>query len=134
MDDTPLPPPPAAIEANKLTLRAATKADLDDITDVVQAGFPDDPEWDYRFPYSEKYPEDNRKWTRREYDEYLEQPDKYAVLAATAPVETDGKTSSKVIALAVWDISVLTKSTGGGKQPSYNVSAGDENAHFTLWL
>ncbi|KAF2810817.1 acyl-CoA N-acyltransferase [Mytilinidion resinicola] len=97
----------------KLTLRLATKADLDDITKVAQAGFPDDPEFDYRFPERKKYPEDNWKWTRQEYEEYIDQPEKFAVLVVTAPVESDGETANKPISLAVWDMSVLTNSKGG---------------------
>ena len=45
----------------------------------------------------------------------MNQPEKYAVLVVTAAVKRDGKIESKPVALAVWDISVLTKSTGRGK-------------------
>lgn len=101
--------------AERLILRTASKADLDDIASVAQAAFPDDPGWNYRFPYRKEYPEDNWKCTRNEHEEYLDQPDKYAVLVVTATVKTDSKVKSKPIAIAVWDISVLTKSTGGDK-------------------
>ena len=113
---------PTPVGADNLTLRTATKADLDGLTRVAQAGFPDDPEWNYRFPHRKEFPEDNWKWTRREYEEYLDQPEKYAVLVVTlkAAVEIDGKVESKLAALAVWDISVLTESTGGGKVFSLN--------------
>lgn len=106
---------PKSNEAKRLILRTASKADLDDTASVAQAAFPVDAEWNYRFPYRKEYPEDNCKWTRNEYEDYLDQPDKYAVLVVTATVKTDSKVKSKPIAIAVWDISVLTKSTGGVK-------------------
>ncbi len=93
-----------------LTLRAASLDDLEDLTTVAQAAWPDDPQFDYRFPYRDEYPQDNRKWVRQEYREYLEQPDKYAVLVVTARDNHD-----RAVALAVWDISVRTKQKGGGK-------------------
>ena len=99
----------------KFTLRKANKSDLEDITTVAQAGFPDDPEFDYRFPKRDKYPEDNRKWIRREYQAYLEQPEKFTVMIITTPVEKDGQVASRAIALAVWDMAVLTEATGGGE-------------------
>jgi hypothetical protein len=99
-----------------LELRFATKADLDDITDVARSGFPDDPEFDYRFPHRHEFPEDNRKWIRREYEQYLEQPEKFATLIVTATVVSDeGVTRDRAISVGVWDISPMTKSTGGSK-------------------
>ncbi|KAH7377964.1 acyl-CoA N-acyltransferase [Cadophora sp. MPI-SDFR-AT-0126] len=100
-------------DKSTFTLRKADKSDLEDITTVAQAGFPDDPEFDYRFPKRDKYPEDNRKWIKREYQAYIEQPEKFTVMIVTTPVEKDGQVASQAIALAVWDISVLTEATGG---------------------
>jgi len=94
----------------RLTVRKATLADLDDITTVAQAGFPDDPEFNYRFPLRHEYPEDNRHWVRQEYREYLEQPDKYAVVVITAE-----DNDNRPVALSVWDLKVLTPHQGGGE-------------------
>jgi hypothetical protein len=106
---------PTMPEAAELKLRQATKSDLDDITKLAQVGFSgDDPELDYRFPYRMKYPEDNWKWTKRQYEEYLDQPEKFTVLVVTVPVACGGHLSEKVISLAVWDMSVLEKPNGGG--------------------
>ncbi|KAI0834246.1 acyl-CoA N-acyltransferase [Hypoxylon sp. FL0890] len=85
----------------RLALRTATPDDLEDIATVAQEGFPDDPEFNYRFPYRQKFPEDNRKWIVQEYREYLEQPDKYAVIIITA-----SDNDNKAVALSVWDISI----------------------------
>ncbi|KAI0384708.1 acyl-CoA N-acyltransferase [Hypomontagnella monticulosa] len=91
----------------RLTLRVATSCDLEDIATVAQEGFPDDPEFDYRFPHRLEYPEDNRKWILQEYKEYLEQPNKYAVMIITASDNDD-----KAIALSVWDMSLATAHQG----------------------
>lgn len=97
-----------------LVLRAATRDDLDDITRIVQAGFPDDPEVNYRFPHREQYPADYMEWTRKEYENYLDQPKKFVVHLIEAPSESDGEVVMKPAALAVWDIAVLTKSNDTG--------------------
>ncbi|KAI2602325.1 acyl-CoA N-acyltransferase [Hypoxylon sp. NC1633] len=91
----------------RLTLRTATLDDLEDIATVALEGFPDDPEFDYRFPYRFERPDDNRRWIVQEYREYLEQPDKYAVIVVTASDNDD-----KAVALSVWDISVSKSHQG----------------------
>jgi hypothetical protein len=100
--------------APTFVLRSANHGDLDRLTTIAQQGFPDDPEWNYRFPARAQYPEDNRKWTRLEYEEYLQQPEKYAVLVVDAHFNNKGKNACEAIALGVWDISVLTKFRCGG--------------------
>jgi hypothetical protein len=109
------PPQSDRFARDPLTFRTATKADLDGITRVVQAGFPDDPGCNYKFPYRHEHPEDFWKWTRLEYEEYLDQPEKFSVNVVTAPVtQLDGTVIDEPIAIGVWDIAVETKSTGGG--------------------
>ncbi|KAI1374759.1 acyl-CoA N-acyltransferase [Hypoxylon crocopeplum] len=92
----------------RLALRAATPDDLEDIATVAQKGFPDDPEFDYRFPYRSACAEDNRRWIIQEYKEYLDQPDKYAVIIVTA-----SDNDHKAVALSVWDISIGKAHQGG---------------------
>lgn len=102
-----------------LELRKATMADLDAITRVVQLGFPDDPEFNYRFPYRQEYPEDNWKWVRREYASYVDQPKKYAVLVVTALVAgADAPPRREAIAVGVWDVATETESNSGGMSSS----------------
>lgn len=103
-----------------IKIRAAEKHDLDAITDIVKAGFPDDPGCDYKYPYRDKYSADFREWTRREYEEYLDQPDKFAVLVAIVAADAAGSAVDqsqadldRPIAYAVWNISVKTERTGG---------------------
>ncbi|KAI4859664.1 hypothetical protein F4820DRAFT_155562 [Hypoxylon rubiginosum] len=114
----------------RLALRAATLDDLEDIATVAQEGFPDDPEFNYRFPHRHDYPEDNRKWILQEYREYLEQPDKYAVNIVTASDNDD-----RAIALSVWDLSISRAHQGGDlgvpDNPSGEPRRDDVNAtHF----
>ncbi|KAK1081429.1 hypothetical protein LTR33_004692 [Friedmanniomyces endolithicus] len=94
------------------TLRLATKDDLDGIMRIVRAGFPDDPEVDYRFPARGTYPEDYLKWTRLEYEHYIEQPDKFVVHLAEIPDHSGSEVVMEPVALAVWDTAVLTKANG----------------------
>ncbi|KAI1135827.1 acyl-CoA N-acyltransferase [Hypoxylon sp. FL0543] len=114
----------------RLALRAATPDDLEDIATVAQEGFPDDPEFDYRFPYRQEFPEDNRKWIVQEYREYLEQPDKYAVIIVTA-----SDNDNKAVALSVWDISISKPHQGSDlgvpDDPNQQARRRDVNAsHF----
>ncbi|KAK4649347.1 uncharacterized protein QC761_118050 [Podospora bellae-mahoneyi] len=98
--------------AEILVMRKATKNDLDAITRVIQAGFPDDPGCNYKFPYRDKYPEDFWKYTRRQYEEYLEQPEKFAFNVVTVTNEEAGL-DDLPIAIGVWDIAVHIKAKGG---------------------
>lgn len=108
---------------SNVIVNLATIDDLDDLTRIARAGFPDDPEFDYRFPYRKQFPNDNWEWTRQEYKEYLKQPDKYAVLLATlSPSEEEEdhqeheleRSRPIPVALAVWNVAVNTASLGGG--------------------
>ncbi|SPJ82062.1 uncharacterized protein FTOL_09467 [Fusarium torulosum] len=97
-----------ALSGEPLTLRRATKDDLDDITWIVRDGSPDDPGTDYRFPYRDKYPADFWKWTRVEYEEYFDRPDKLVVLVVTAPILDDGQTIHQPVSVGVWDVAVTS--------------------------
>lgn len=104
--------PEVAILVNKtaedtLTRRQATLSDLDGIALLAQEAFPDDPERDYRFPYRAQHPKDNAKWTRREYEMYLEEPEKFRIIVVEAS-STRGGVKNKIVALCVWDIRHLT--------------------------
>ncbi|KAK7414081.1 hypothetical protein QQX98_007024 [Neonectria punicea] len=98
-----------------LAIRPANKADLNAITWIIKHGFPDDPGCTYKFPYRDESPEDFWKWTRLEYEEYLDQPEKFATLVVTAPVTSDGQVVHQPISVGVWDVAVETKSKGGDR-------------------
>lgn len=116
---------PSKLDASSgpIQIRAAEKDDLDAITGIVKAGFPDDPGCDYKYPHRHEYSDDFWKWTRREYEEYIDQPDKFAVLVATQLVAADASGSGigqsqavfdRPIAYAVWNMAVDTERAGGG--------------------
>jgi hypothetical protein len=96
------------------TLRTATKDDLDAITWIHIEGFTEEPRVHYCYPFRHQYPEDHWKWTRKEYENYLEQPQKYVVYVLEAPSEADGNIVYKPVGHAVWNIAVLTSALGMG--------------------
>lgn len=102
--------------SSELSLRKANAADLDAIADIIQAGWPDDPSCDYRYPGRKKYPDEFWTWTRREYQSYLEAQDKYVVLVMTAPVieaiESE-EGGGRPVAVGVWDVCVQKDSPPG---------------------
>lgn len=105
----------ASIKHRGFTLRPTTRNDLDDITRIHIEGFTKEPQVLYCYPFRFQYPEDHWKWTRKEYENYLEQPDKYVIHVIETTLETgDGSVVIKPVGLAVWNVSVLTKATGTG--------------------
>jgi len=103
-----------------LNVRAAAQADLDEIVRLVQIAFPDDPEFNYRFPYRDRFPEDNTTGVRREYAAYLDQPEKFAVMVVTTSDTNESEVQGHpIIALAVWDISVLTAAANDTSMPPH---------------
>lgn len=93
-----------------LHVRLATLKDLEDISSVARKAFPDDPEYDYRFPARKEYPDDHRTWITEEYREYLSQPEKYIVVIVTSTENDD-----RAVSLSVWDKAVHLPHRGGGK-------------------
>lgn len=98
-------------------LRSATKDDLNDITRIHVEGFTEEPYDNYCFPYRDRYPEDYFKWTRFEYENYIEQPQKFLVHVLVGSAEW----GDRPIGLAVWNLAVLTPGIGQGKAPSLPV-------------
>lgn len=94
----------------RLTLRRATMEDLDAVLEVVHGALSEDPKFDYRMPYRDRYPEDHHKWLRLEYQEYLAQPEKYALMMMTASDYDD-----KPISICIWDYAMNEPHLGGGK-------------------
>ncbi|KAJ4269899.1 hypothetical protein NW762_001568 [Fusarium torreyae] len=113
MGGGPISPASKDLSNEPLTLRQATKDDLDNITWIIVNAYPDDPGCDYRFPYRDEYPSDFWKWTRVEYEEYLNQSDKFVNMVVTAPVLDHGEVVHQPISIGVWDLAVRTDFTGG---------------------
>ncbi|KAM0563147.1 hypothetical protein ACHAPJ_000861 [Fusarium lateritium] len=114
MGGGPITPASKDLSNEPLTLRQATKDDLDDITWIITNAYPDDPGCDYRFPYRNEYPSDFWKWTRVEYEEYLNQSEKFVNMVVTAPVLDHDEVIHQPISIGVWDLAVRTDFAGGG--------------------
>ncbi|KAL3489019.1 hypothetical protein BJX62DRAFT_210413 [Aspergillus germanicus] len=92
------------------SFRVATKADLDELARVHIEGFTEEPQVHYCYPLRHEYPEDHWKWTRREYEDFLAQPQKYLVhvLEATAAANGRRSTTRTIAGHAVWNLEPLT--------------------------
>ena len=89
-----------------LELRRAIEEDLDSITEITRASFPDDPEWKYRFPDQHRFPEDNQIHIQQEYESYLNQLNKFIMLVVVTPVKTVKRDIIKMLVmLGIYDIS-----------------------------
>jgi hypothetical protein len=75
--------------------------------DVVLAAMPLDPQWNWRFPYRDQYPEDNYKYTKMLFEYFLDPEwDDWTVMVIEAPSNEDPNVS-KIVAFSVWDISYI---------------------------
>lgn len=87
-----------------LSLRPAGPFDIDALTNIGIAAFPHDPQWPYRYPYAQDFPEDHVKFTRERYVEWLKAAEgpvcKIMVVEINEDVE--GKGSRRVIAFGIW--------------------------------
>jgi len=99
------------IRRSEFALRAATEQDLEDITRVHVEGFTEEPYVHYCFPLRDEYLEDYWEWTKREYLDYLQQPEKY--LMHVLKSGTDDAAAAKPVGVAVWNLAVLSNATGG---------------------
>ena len=104
----------SSLSKSGFSLRIATNDDLDDIARIHIEGFTEEPQVHYCYPYRHQYPEDHWRWTRKEYENYLKQPQKYVVYVLEAPGEDDGSAVVKPVGHAVWNLAVLTEAIGMG--------------------
>ena len=88
-----------------MRLREASYADLEAITWVLLASFPNDPQWPYRFQWALVYPSEHRKHTRQRLSEYLDDSIKGVnkILVIEAPSNEDARIR-KVIAFATYKL------------------------------
>ena len=78
--------------------------DSDDLAKIMCTAFPDDPQWDYRFPSRRQYPEEHLKCTRRMLEGFLADADgentMVRVVTDRGLIKRPGP--PRPIALAVW--------------------------------
>ena len=86
----------------KITLRSANEQDLPALTSLVIASFPTDPQWNYRLPYRDQFPEDHYKYSMDRLDGFLSQvPRGCAVYMVAEAEESKGK---KIVGAATWQL------------------------------
>ncbi|KAI9659027.1 MAG: hypothetical protein M1821_001987 [Bathelium mastoideum] len=76
---------------------------------------PEVPQYSYRYRYRQEYPEDYRKYTRIEYERYLDPAwNNWHVMVAETQSDKETR-SSQIVALAVWDLSSINRRKYGGE-------------------
>jgi len=98
--------------------RLGVPSDVDAVTDVIIRTMPLDPQWNYRFPYREEYPEDHYKYTRM-LIEYFLSPlyNDWLVMVIEDTLEEDSD-ELRIVSFAVWDVSFINKRKhGSGYKP-----------------
>ncbi|KAK3316730.1 hypothetical protein B0H66DRAFT_605005 [Apodospora peruviana] len=95
-------------------MRLATEANLDAITRVVCVGVADDRGYDYIFPHHHEFPDNHWKWTRGLYKEYLDLPEKFALLVVAA---TGNGFVNEPVAVGAWDLALETEPAGAINPP-----------------
>lgn len=100
--------PSLAVAYPPIIVRNGTLADLDSILDIGLAALPMDPQWNYRFPHRQAFPQDQRDATRKRYLEFLKNSDG-RWLVTVAEMLTGNSVAP--IAFAVWNIDNLSEKT-----------------------
>jgi hypothetical protein len=114
-----------------MSVRPATKADLDQITALGLAALPDDPIWPYRFPGAKAHADHHYKYSRIRFSEYLDNVDAgvYSVMVVEAPSIEDPQ-QLKIISMSMWALpgwhSPEARSKAGG-DPPLQYSEGDNS-------
>ncbi|KAK3114203.1 hypothetical protein LTR53_007703 [Teratosphaeriaceae sp. CCFEE 6253] len=96
----------------QMALRAARRADLDEVAAVSVAAWSGGKQWAYRYPCKDSYPEDNYRHVKQNLDDYIGKAEAgthdFLVIESTSAEDADAK---KIIAYGVWD----KPHTGKGK-------------------
>ncbi|KAK3940278.1 hypothetical protein QBC46DRAFT_364202 [Diplogelasinospora grovesii] len=98
--------------------RKALPSDVDALTRVIIQAMPLDPQWNYRFPYREEYPEDHYKFSKMLFEYFLHLDyDDWLVMVVEDSPESDGNNTS-IVSFAIWDVSYVNKRRyGPGYKP-----------------
>jgi len=88
--------------------RLGLPADVEAVTSVIINTMPLDPQWDYRFPYRQQYPEDHYKYTRMLLEYFLDPSyDDWLVMVVEDSLEPGGP--REIVGFGVWDVSYVNK-------------------------
>lgn len=95
--------------ASTMAARRATCDDLKGLMDVVLSAMPQDPAWDYRFPYRHKYPEDEIKYQTLFFKLMVDPSyEDFEVNVLEAPSLEDPNIL-RIVAFAIWDVTYINK-------------------------
>ena len=96
-----------------MAIRAANLSDIEKVLEVVLSAAPYDPQWDYRFPYRKKYPEEHLKYTKLLIECFLDQTwDDWQVMVVEAPSLEDCNVTT-IVSISVWDVSFRNRRKHG---------------------
>jgi hypothetical protein len=98
-----------------ISIRRATIDDLDAMVDIALVAMPQDPQWNWRFPYRLQFPEDTRDFTRVKYEEFLRNADGQWLVMLAEREELNGKAAPEAVAMAIWNMKNLTALEGNSK-------------------
>ena len=85
--------------------REALQSDLEDMTRVLLASLPSDPQWPYRYPYASKFPGDSSKFSRLRLSEYLDGVTVGAYKVLVVDTSSTGDVATRtVVAFAVYQL------------------------------
>lgn len=90
-----------------ICVRTATEADLEVLVDIAVSAMPMDPQWPYRFPLREEYPEEHRAHTRVMFKGFFDPPDASWEVVLAEKLGLEDATRKEPIAMSVWNMSCL---------------------------
>jgi len=97
-----------------MRVREATLSDVDQVTDVLIASFPEDREWwDFRYPFRDAHPEDHRRYLKLLVQAWIApENEDYVVVAAEVP-DAARPDQLRIGAFAAWNVSYRNRRRHG---------------------
>jgi len=95
-------------ESRRIFVRQASVDDLDALLEIGLAAMPQDPQWDYRFPYRHQFPNDTRLHTRERYREFLENRSGNWFVSLAEHYSNSPYAKPVPVAFAIWNVSNVT--------------------------
>jgi len=92
---------------NLLQPRLGRSSDIDAVTNVFVRAMPLDPQWEYRFPLRDVYPEDHYKYSKMLIERFLKDDD-WSLIVTEDSLEP-GSGEKMVVAFAVLNVSYKNK-------------------------
>ncbi|KAH7310736.1 hypothetical protein B0I35DRAFT_412200 [Stachybotrys elegans] len=113
-------------------LQVARPEQVPAIVEVAVRAMPESPQWDYRFPYRDDFPDDHYKYTSMLYQQFADPANRdWLVLAVVVPPranatdapQAEGQGGGHIVAFAVYDVSYVNKRLHGDSYEPFNPAA-----------